>query len=234
MKTDYDKHNPFSIQALFDNIAPRYDLGNAMLSFHLHRLWNRSLATFLAQHNPAALLDLCCGTGEIALRLMQKLPTSRFCLVDFSEAMLKIAKERISHNDTRFIQADAQHLPIDESSFNAVSIAYGIRNVENRLKCFSEVHRVLKPGGWIGIAELTRPQTLPLSFLHKLYLRTIVPTIGKAITSNKEAYSYLCKSIEAFVLPEELACELKSTGFGHIIIQPKTFGIATLIFAQKL
>lgn len=234
MKTDYDKHNPFSIQSLFDNIAPRYDLGNALLSFHLHRLWNRSLATFLAKQKPKSLLDLCCGTGEIAKRLMQKLPMSQFCLVDFSEAMLNIAKENIEHKETRFIQADAQHLPLEERSFDAVSIAYGIRNVQNRFQCFSEVHRVLKPGGWLGIAELTRPRALPLSYLHKLYLRTVVPTIGKAITSNKEAYRYLCKSIEAFVSPQELATELKSAGFQHIIIQPKTFGIATLIFAQKL
>jgi len=234
MKTSYDTHNPSSIRSLFDNIAPRYDLGNALLSFHLHRVWNRSLVHFLAQKKPEILLDLCCGTGEIARRLMKKLPHSQFCLVDFSEEMLKVAKERIKRDQTRFIQADAQELPLEDSAFDSVSLAYGIRNVEKRPLCFAEVHRVLKTGGWIGIAELTRPQVPLFSQLHKLYLRTIVPFIGKAITSNKEAYSYLCKSIEAFVSPQELATELKSAGFDKIIIQPETFGIATLIFAQKL
>jgi len=234
MKTAYTKQDPSSIRSLFDNIAPRYDLGNALLSFQLHRLWNRRLANTLSENRPQACLDLCCGTGEIAARLIAKHPNSHFCLVDFSEQMLLHAKQRIRHTHTRFIQADAQALPLDSGAFDVVSIAYGIRNVQMRDICFSEVYRVLKRGGWIGIVELTRPTSFLMNLLHKLYLKTMVPLMGKAITSNKEAYSYLCKSIETFVSPQELALELKSAGFRNIRIEPQNFGIATLLFAQKI
>lgn len=231
--THYDKQNPSSIRSLFDTIAPRYDLGNAALSFHLHRLWNRNLVKALAKERPKNCLDLCCGTGEIAKRLMKKLPQSHFHLIDFSAEMLTIAKATISQPHTAFTQADVTQLPLGNAQFDSVSIAYGIRNVASRKQCFAEVYRVLQSGGRLGIAELTRPKNALFCALHKLYLRAFVPIIGKFITSNKEAYNYLCQSIEGFISSDDLAHELEEAGFINVCIHNQTCGIATLIFAQK-
>jgi demethylmenaquinone methyltransferase / 2-methoxy-6-polyprenyl-1,4-benzoquinol methylase len=229
----YDKARPTSISSLFDSIAERYDLGNAILSGNLHRLWNRRLVKAVVKRGPKNVLDLCCGTGEIAKRVYCMLPNADYSLVDFSEKMLEKAKVRLKATNCHFYKADAQNLPFQEQAFCAATIAYGIRNVQDRLRCFEELYRVLKPKGLVAIAELTRPEQPLLRALHSLYLRTLVPLVGRCITSNEEAYKYLCTSIEAFVSPEVLVNELRASGFINVSSQPQTFGIATLFFAEK-
>ncbi len=236
--THYTKSNPTSIRALFNSIAPRYDLGNAVLSGNLHRLWNRRLATSLLKKCPTTILDLCCGTGEIAKRMIctNKMSTNQkatYHLVDFSEEMLAIAKQRLTKADVMFYHADAEELPLADSTFDAAACAYGIRNIQNRTKSFLEVSRVLKPGATFGIVELTRPSKPVFSFLHKLYLRTMVPLVGRAITSNENAYKYLRQSIELFVPPGQIVKELSDAGFTNIQTLPQTFGIATIFLAEK-
>lgn len=243
--TYYDKNNPSSIRALFDNIAPRYDLGNSILSLSMHTLWNKRLVSELINRaKPQEMVDLCAGTGDIALRaltcaLKQGKHIPNFHLVDFSEQMLAVATERVSKlpeaqkSKFSFYQADVQALPQETSSFDAVSIAYGIRNVKNCTACIAEIHRILKPGGWLGIVELTRPENCIMNTLHKLYLSTALPVVGKCICSNKEAYSYLRQSIQKFVSPKELARALQNSGFTNIEIVSLHGGIATLILAQK-
>jgi demethylmenaquinone methyltransferase/2-methoxy-6-polyprenyl-1,4-benzoquinol methylase len=216
----YDKTNPLSIRALFDSIAPRYDFGNAVLSGNLHRLWNRRLVAQVLAASPHNVLDLCCGTGEIAKRMMSKRPDCSYTLVDFSEEMLELAKKRLSSGV--FVQADAEVLPLADSSFDAATCAYGIRNIQN-------INRAL-----VGIVELTRPTGPVLGALHTMYLHTMVPLVGRAITSNEAAYKYLCKSIEAFVPPEQIVQELESAGFCQVEQKPQTFGIATLFFGKKI
>jgi demethylmenaquinone methyltransferase/2-methoxy-6-polyprenyl-1,4-benzoquinol methylase len=200
----------------------------------LHRLWNRRLAeTLLKRSSPNVLLDLCAGTGEIAGRMLRKRKEATCYLVDFSQEMLACAKKRFPWPNVHCIQADAQALPFEANLFDSVSVAYGIRNVENMSLCFQEIYRTLKPGGWLGIAELTRPNAPLLSFFHRVYLRTMVPLIGKMVTQNQEAYSYLCRSIEVFLPPKLLLQALKNSGFINIEAKAQTLGIATLFFAQK-
>jgi demethylmenaquinone methyltransferase/2-methoxy-6-polyprenyl-1,4-benzoquinol methylase len=229
----YDKTNPVSIRSLFNSIAPRYDLGNALLSGNLHRLWNWRLVRELIKSTPQTVLDLCAGTGEIARLMGKKLPQSSYCLVDFSEEMLRVARDRLTLLHMQLVQADAEALPLQNEQFDAASCAYGVRNINNRPAAFSEVFRVLKPGATFAIIELTRPKNGLLKAGHSLYLRTILPLVGKALTSNKEAYSYLCDSITTFVSPEQLVDELKGAGFSNITAVPQTFGIATLFTAKK-
>lgn len=230
----YEKQNPESISALFDDIAPRYDAGNALLSCNLHRLWNQRLVDGVqARANPKRLLDLCCGTGEIAGRF-QKMDAGIECyLVDFSSEMLDLAKKRLNGAQFHFIQADATALPLDLPLFDAVTVAYGIRNIEKMSLCFDEIFRAMKSGATLGIAELTRPSNSFLASLHRLYLRCMVPLLGKIATNNKDAYTYLCKSIENFIPAQEIASALKKAGFTSVEIRPQTFGIATLVFAKK-
>lgn len=235
----YNKDEPATIRALFDNIAVRYDLANSLMSFHLHAFWNRALSSQLVEKSePKQLLDLCAGTGEIAIRMHRHIEKKKrspcsIHLVDFSKEMLEVAKRRAGDLPFTFSQGDATALTFQDGSFDAVSIAYGIRNVKEVRKCIKEVYRILTPNGWLGIVELTRPHNAILKALHALYLRTVVPLIGKWAVQNEEAYKYLRATIHSFICPEELVQILKEEGFSHVEKKPLTGGIATLIFAQK-
>ncbi len=231
--TYYDKNNPASVRALFNSIAPRYDLGNAVMSCYLHHLWNRRLVALALKNNPEIVLDLCAGTGEITKRMVKKSGFRTYHLVDFSEEMLDIAKKTIPANCAYFYQADAKAIPLDDNSVDVVTIAYGIRNVDDRLACFKELYRVLKSGAALCIAELTRPENPIFGALHKLYLKTMVPLIGRALTANEDAYKYLQKSVQTFIKPEQLVQELEEAGFTDCRFIPQTCGIATLFTATK-
>lgn len=229
--------DPEVIQNMFGKIAQPYDFINGILSLQLHKFWNRQLANSLkAKHT---LLDLCSGTGEIAYRWLEQQKTPKTAIfLDFCEEMLEVAKaKRLPHlikgHDLRFIQADASFLPLANESIDGASVAYGIRNVQKPEKCFLEVFRVLKPCGKLSILELTQPENSFLKFLHTLYLEKVLPFIGGLLTNEKEAYSYLAKSVQTFSEPHELKDQLLTSGFKEIHIRPLTGGIATLIEASK-
>lgn len=229
--------DPEKIQTMFGKIANHYDFTNGILSFQLHHLWNRQLFRSLKAEN--TLLDLCSGTGEIAYRWLDHQDTPKTAIfLDFCEEMLEGAKaKRLPHlikgHHLRFIQADATFLPIENESVDAVSVAYGIRNVQKPEKCFSEVLRVLKPSGKLSILELTEPSNPILKFFHNIYLTKILPYLGGFLTREKEAYTYLAQSIPNFSKPDELKAQLLSSGFKKVDIRSLTGGIATLIEAHK-
>ncbi len=234
--TSYNKHNPESIQSLFNTIAEDYDRTNTALSFSLDRSWNRELVKkVLIPDKSHQFLDLCSGTGNVAFEYLKrsKSPCQAY-LIDFSSEMLACAKRKIeSHpldkHHIKFIQADVQRLPITEESIDCATLAYGIRNVDQPLDCIKEVFRVLKPGGQFAILELTRPNNSLLRIGHQLYLKTLLPVIGKWLTSNEEAYQYLQNSIRTFIPPEQLCQMLTITGFSSVRSQSLMGGIATII-----
>ncbi len=238
--TPYAKQNPDSIKALFNDIARNYERGNAILSFQTYRLWNRALIREIySGSHPKTLLDLCCGTGDIAFPYLrsQKDPVTAYML-DFSSGMLACAKEKarkmqLSRHEIHYLEADAQSIPLEDNLIDAATAAYGIRNIKDPSQCFHETLRVLKPGGRFGILELTRPENSFLRLGHHLYLRTALPILGKIATSNKKAYEYLCNSIHEFVSPDRVADSLITTGFSQVSINPLFGGIATLILAEK-
>ncbi|MDB6081721.1 MAG: menG [Chlamydiia bacterium] len=241
----YNKEQPETIRTLFNSIAPRYDLANSILSFHLHVLWNKKVAQGLLAQKPQKILDLCCGTGEIAFRSMklalkQKSSLPDIYLVDFSEKMLEVAHQQAlqfpAHAQAKmhFFEEDAMKLPFENTLFDAVSCAYGIRNVQNPQKCLQEIYRTLKPQGSCLILELTRPKQPLLNRMHKMYLSTLLPILGKWMTKDKEAYDYLQRSIHSFVCPDTLATSAKEIGFSHIEIKPLLGGIATLLTLRKI
>ena len=236
----YSKQDPESIQALFNIIAAQYDKTNAVLSFNLHKSWNRKLVEkVIVPAQPKVLLDLCCGTGAIAFNYLKQstYPLTAFML-DFSEGMLDYAKRQVKANnlgrhDITFLKADAQQIPLTDNTVDCATIAYGIRNVKDSQKCINDVLRVLKPGGSFGILELTKPKHKLLQLGHSLYLRGVLPIIGKLMTSNKDAYKYLCNSIHGFIPPEELQRQLQKAGFLDITITPLLGGVATILSAKK-
>lgn len=237
----YRKNQPETIRALFDSIAKSYDRTNTILSFGMHKGWNRALVTgALATVKPKAFLDLCSGTGEIAFTYLKEKDPVEPCqayLLDFSGEMLQVAKEKAKQlpNTCKlsYIQADAQAIPLLNDTVDSVTIAYGIRNVKDPKKCMEEVYRVLRPGGIFGILELTQPENRILRFGHTLYLRTAVPIVGSCLASNQAAYKYLCSSIQNFAQPKGLKKFLREVGFEEVTINPLTGGIATILFAKK-
>jgi demethylmenaquinone methyltransferase / 2-methoxy-6-polyprenyl-1,4-benzoquinol methylase len=242
MTKKYYKDSPESIQKLFGSIAKRYDRANSLMSFHLHALWNKKLVRELVKKStPSTLLDLCAGTGEITKRLYdhsvkKKLKPPHIDLVDFSQEMLEVATTRcetLQGGSFAYHVQNAEELLFENNRFCAVSMAYGIRNVQNTEKCIKEVHRVLKKDGWFGIVELTRPENRLLRGLHKLYLHTALPVIGRCFCANKEAYSYLSSSIGHFISPYNIKTILEKSGFDSVQITPLQWGIATLILARK-
>lgn len=225
---------------MFGTIAKNYDRTNAVLSFQLHRLWNKELIRQVTTHNnPESLLDLCSGTGEIAFSYLKSVKSKKkVILLDFCEEMLSSAKNKgkaplFEQHDLTYILGDAQAIPLNDESMHAATIAYGIRNVQSPKKCIEDVFRVLKPGGSFGILELTEPKNRLLNLSHKFYLKFILPLIGNVLTSNKEAYQYLCNSINQFVKPEKIEEILKETGFTETKRIPLTGGIATIIYGKK-
>lgn len=229
----YQKTAPETIQTLFSSIAPHYDRANSVLSFGFHKLWNQSLATSLS---PATnLLDLCAGTGEIAFSFLKTNPLAKATLLDFCPQMLSVAKEKGALFEKRFslVTGDAQNVLLPDQSFDAVSVAYGIRNVASPGRCFKEVYRLLLPGGSFGILELTRPNSKWLRLGHALYLKTLLPLLGKWVAKDKKAYQYLSQSIQSFISPTDLKRQLQETGFSSVKIQPLMGGVATLILAKK-
>jgi len=238
---NYTKTKPKSIKALFNNIAKRYDVTNAAISFNLSKGWNRKIAVQASQNckQSFTMLDLCSGTGEVAFACLKKssLPSKAY-LLDFSREMLKIAKTKakqhsMKHHTIEYLEADAQKIPLSNEMIDFSTIAYGIRNIQDPSKCFQEVHRVLKPGGCLAILELTRPNNRILHFFHKMYLKLALPLIGKIFTKNKDAYEYLCESIHTFIAPHEIVKQLNEKGFVQIKCIPLVGGIATLIMAYK-
>lgn len=240
MTLEYNKNNPDTIQVMFNSIAKQYDKTNAVLSFQLHRLWNRKLIhEVIGNASPSNFLDLCCGTGEIAFGSLKKCPyPCKAFLIDFCEEMLSCARAKaknlnLERHDISYIQADAQQIPLPNASIKFATIAYGIRNIKDPKKCLNEVFRVLKPGGKLGILELTQPKNPFLKFGHQVYLKNILPLMGKLLTSNQNAYQYLCNSIHTFIKPEDLQKILNESGFHTTYRHSLTGGIATILIGEK-
>ena len=238
--TGYQKNDPESIQKMFNSIAKQYDRTNAILSFNMQKRWNRTLVEqTIVPKQPEVLLDLCCGTGAIAFEYLKKTQDPlKVYMLDFSEKMLDCAKLQakkldIDHHNIYYLQADAQVIPLLNNSVDCATIAYGIRNIKNPSTCIQDVYRVLKPGGTFGLLELTQPNHPLLQSLHGLYLRNILPVIGKLTTSNKEAYEYLCNSIQSFMPPEKIKKQMQTSGFKEIKQHSLLGGVATVLIGTK-
>lgn len=237
---NYQKSDPKTIQLMFDSIAKRYDLTNTVLSFRLHRYWNRELVKKVKKTLPGhTLLDLCSGTGDIALEYLKasNIPCRAY-FIDFSPEMLAFAKEKSREKAApkhriEFIEADVQHIPLASDFADNATMAYGIRNVKNPAVCIREAHRLLKKGGVFGILELTQPTNPLLKAGHTFYLRFILPILGKLLTDNQEAYRYLSNSIHTFIAPSEIEKMMKEAGFSETECFPLTGGIATIILGRK-
>jgi demethylmenaquinone methyltransferase/2-methoxy-6-polyprenyl-1,4-benzoquinol methylase len=218
--TDVSK-SPQRIAGMFDAIAGRYDLLNHLLSAGIDRRWRRRAIRSLGLTGRERVLDLCTGTGDLAIAAVRARPSAaRVVGVDFSGAMLRVGerKLRTERLDARIamVQGDATRVPLGSASVDAVTIGFGIRNVEQMDVACAELYRVLKPGGRLAILEFAVP-TLPLfGAFYGWYVNRVLPRIGRALSHNDSAYAYLPASISAFASPDEFVKILRQAGFGSI------------------
>jgi demethylmenaquinone methyltransferase / 2-methoxy-6-polyprenyl-1,4-benzoquinol methylase len=204
---------------MFDRIAGRYDLLNSVMTAGLHHAW-RVRAADRAEVGPGdSVLDVCCGTGDLAFELASRVaPGGRVVGCDFSEPMLDLAREKAARRaaeSVRFEWADALQLPYDAGRFDAVTVGFGVRNFADRDQGLREMSRVLKPGGRLVILEFTEPRRPPFSTFYSLWFDRIVPVLGR-LTPNPEAYSYLAESVHSFPNPPGLAAKMDAAGFERI------------------
>ncbi len=231
-----------AVQAMFNSIAPRYDLLNHVLSANIDRLWWRRTARTFRHilHQPqASILDVCCGTGDMTLALLRHRPLNAHPVtaLDFAHAMLARAKQKFSspqfsQHRIITIEADALHMPIADNSTDLITTAFGFRNLANYQDGLQEFHRVLRPGGELGILDFSEP-TGPLGILYQFYFRNILPRVGQALSGSAASYAYLPRSVHRFPPPQEMLGMLESNGFTQTSWTPYTFGIAGLYRAVK-
>jgi demethylmenaquinone methyltransferase / 2-methoxy-6-polyprenyl-1,4-benzoquinol methylase len=233
------------VRQMFARIAPRYDFLNHLLSFSLDRLWRRRTARrflHILRRADARVLDLCCGTGDLAFALARaRIPEEnvRYPIIgsDFVEPMLTRAVEKSAKaalpTSTLFAAADALHLPFPDATFDLITTAFGFRNLANYEHGLREIARVLKPGGEVGILEFSEPGSGPLAAVFRFYFRHILPRIGGAISGDSDAYAYLPGSVARFPSPAGLAALMEQTGFSHVGISCWNFGSVILHTARR-
>jgi demethylmenaquinone methyltransferase / 2-methoxy-6-polyprenyl-1,4-benzoquinol methylase len=223
---------------MFSAIAPRYDLLNHLLSLNIDKAWRRRAVSRLAPAlEPAGsrCLDLCCGTGDLALEVASRIQ----CPVtgsDFSHSMLQLFQQKQLQNSVATIpilEADALSLPIPDRCFNGITIAFGLRNLENLETGLKEMCRVLKPGGRLVILEFTRPTNPLFSLLFQFYFFRILPWIGQAISRHGHAYTYLPHSVKVFPNQQALAQLMRQSGFENVQFENLTGGIAALHWGDR-
>jgi demethylmenaquinone methyltransferase/2-methoxy-6-polyprenyl-1,4-benzoquinol methylase len=207
------------VNRMFDRVASRYDALNSVMTAGLHHRWRERAARRTGLQPGDAALDVCCGTGDLALELAKLVaPDGHVVGCDFSEPMLDLAREKAAAREAagvRFEWADALELPYDAERFDAVTVGFGVRNLADLDRGLREMARVLKPGGRAVILEITQPQRPPLSLFFSLWFDRVVPMLG-ALSSDPEAYSYLPESVRSFPAPEGLAAKMDDAGFKAI------------------
>ena len=216
---------------MFDAIAPRYDLLNRVLSAGIDKVWRKKAVNWLAEHEPKRILDIATGTADLAIE-SARLQPEKVIGVDIAEEMLRIGRDKIAKrnldNQITLIRGDAEKLPFSDSQFDAALVAFGVRNFENLGKGLENIRRVLKKGGTLVVLEFSQPQRFPVKQFYSFYSHYILPVIGRVMSKDQGAYTYLPESIAAFPSGEDFLGIMKSAGYSNVQQKPLTFGIASL------
>ena len=227
-----------AVREMFDRIAPRYDLLNHVLSLNIDRLWwwrsARRFRTVLGRPE-ARILDICCGTGHMTLALLRRRPkhAQPILAADFSHQMLLRGAEKLVSRGAIPFEADALRLPLPSASIDLITTAFGFRNLANYRDGLKEFHRVLKPGGELGILDFSEPSG-SLGKLYSFYFRSVLPKVGSLVSGVSGAYEYLPSSVHNFPAPAEMLLTLGSVGFTETSWTPYNFGVAGLYRCVKL
>lgn len=230
--------SPERIAGMFDAIAGRYDLLNHLLSAGIDRRWRARAIRSLGLTGRERVLDLCTGTADLALAAADSTPgAARVLGVDFAGAMLRVGLEKVRSRQrdavVSLVRGDAGRIPAADRCVDAVTVAFGIRNVQDTQAACDEIHRVLRPGGRVAVLEFAIPQTPGIRGAYLWYFNRVLPRIGQLISRHNAAYGYLPASVGAFASPAEFVTILRNSGFTRIDATPLTFGIVYLYTAQR-
>jgi demethylmenaquinone methyltransferase/2-methoxy-6-polyprenyl-1,4-benzoquinol methylase len=225
-----------AVRAMFDRIAPRYDLLNHLLSAGIDVRWRRRAVDELDVQGRSPVLDLCAGTADLLMEALSRSHELRGVGADLSEGMLRRGQRKLSRAGlgarAGLVGADGEALPFASGSFGGALVAFGIRNIGDRARALSELHRVLRPGGRLVVLEFSMPPGL-LGRFYRFYFRHVLPRVGALISGDAEAYSYLPASVAVFPEPPDFAAMMETAGFTAVRWTPLTAGIAHLHRGDK-
>ncbi|HHL57860.1 MAG: bifunctional demethylmenaquinone methyltransferase/2-methoxy-6-polyprenyl-1,4-benzoquinol methylase UbiE [Bacteroidetes bacterium] len=224
------------VEAMFNDIAPRYDFLNHFLSLGIDIRWRKKVRRLIAPIQPKQILDVATGTGDLAIELTRLNP-QKITGVDIAANMLEIGKEKVAAKKLsgiiELLLGDSEDLPFENNSFDAVTVAFGVRNFEHLQKGLGEMYRVMRPGGMVAILEFSKPKAFPFRQIYNFYFKYILPGLGRMVSKNEEAYTYLPESVSAFPEDQAFINELEKAGYSETKQKRLTMGIATLYTATK-
>ena len=233
---DNQRSKKEQVTEMFDTISENYDGLNRVISFGIDIKWRKKVVAIVGKIQPNKILDVATGTGDLAISL-SKTGAGEIIGLDISTGMLEIGKQKIKSkllSDTiKMVVGDSENLPYQDNYFDAITVAFGVRNFENLEKGLAEIYRVLKPGGVFAVLETSIPTKTPYKQGYNFYSKRILPLIGKVFSKDKSAYTYLSESAAAFPYGEAFNNILKKIGFIDVEDMPQTFGVATIYKASK-
>lgn len=225
------------VEQMFDNIAPTYDTLNHTLSMGIDKNWRKKAINWLRPFAPKRMMDVATGTGDFAILSCRMLQPDQLIGTDISEGMMEVGKEKVKReglsDKISFAREDCTALTFEDNQFDAVTVAFGIRNFADLDKGLSEMCRVLTPGGHLVILELTTPESFPMKQLFAIYSKLVIPFLGKLLSKDQSAYHYLPETIKAFPQGEVMKKAIYKAGFSKVDFKRLTFGICTLYTATK-
>lgn len=225
------------VAKMFNKISGNYDGLNRMISFGIDVKWRKKVVNIVKNSNPAKVLDIATGTGDLAINIAKNTNASEIIGLDISEGMLNVGKEKIAKenlsNKIEMMLGDSENMPFEDNSFDAITVAFGIRNFETLEKGLAEILRVLKPNGTFVILETSVPEKTPYKQGYRFHTNVIMPIMGKLFSKEGSAYTYLSESASKFPYGEKLNNILRKIGFTNVENKPQTFGVATIYKATK-
>lgn len=224
------------VEQMFDSIAPRYDFLNRSLSLGIDQIWRKKAIRSLKEVSPQYILDVATGTGDLAIEALKLNPT-HITGIDISAQMLEFGRQKIEAKKLTgkitLMQGDSANLPFEDNKFDAITVAFGVRNFEFLQQGINEMYRVTRKGGKVAVLEFSMPKAFPFKQVYHFYFKYILPGLGAFVSKSKSAYSYLPESVQHFPEGKAFAAHLEKAGYTQVKIQPLTFGICTLYTAIK-
>lgn len=225
------------VREMFDSIAPAYDWMNRAMTLGIDRLWRRKAVRMVARTNPHHVVDIATGTGDLAITLARRLPHATVTGIDLSEGMVDIGRRKVEAaglSDRVTLQCgDCLALPLADASADAVTVAYGVRNFEHLIDGYREMLRVLRPGGMLCVVELSTPVNRLVKPFYDLYTRLLIPSVGRLVSKDRRAYSYLPESIAAVPQGDDMLALIAEAGFTGTAFRRLTFGVCTIYTALR-
>lgn len=225
------------VAGMFNDIAFRYDFLNRFLSAGIDVRWRRKAIRQLEKNQPKSLLDVATGTADVAIMASEMLKCESIKGIDISDGMLEIGRKKIQklglQNTIELLNGDCETINFSEHSFDAVTVAFGVRNFANLEKGLSEINRVLKPGGKLVVLEFSKPRNTVVKFMYNLYMKFICPNVGKLFSKNRSAYQYLDESINKFPEGKDFTAILDNLGYRNIYSKPLSLGICSIYCGEK-